>query len=102
MGPGILKTDDAEVVKANLTSLMLSLYLSCEPFSRLGSVSSACLQGLTFPAGPLEWDLGRISVCKREVLPVPVSSVGCHFPLERVSPEGAYLAFVKGVQKQRE
>lgn len=102
MGPGILKAEDAEVVKANLTSLVLSLYLSCEHCSRLGSVSRACLQGLTFPAGPLEWDLWHVCICKRGMFPVPVNSVGCHLPLERVYPEGTYLSFVKGVQKQKE
>ena len=36
------------------------------------------------------------------MFPVPVSSVGCRLPLERVYPEGAHLSFVKGAQKQKE
>lgn len=50
----ILKTEDSEMLKANLTSLTSCLYLSCEQGSRLCTVGSAYLQELTFPAGPLK------------------------------------------------
>lgn len=77
----------------------ISLYLSCDQGSRLGTMKSICLQGPTLLAGKLKWSLCQICICNKEVSPVPVKGIGCHLSLEMVCPEEVYLSFVKEIKK---
>lgn len=76
VGPGILKAEDAEVVKANLTSWCLFVpvlwALLQAGLREQGLPSRTCLSCRATGV-----DLRLVCICKRGVFPVPVNSVGC-------------------------